>query len=156
MYAVINVWKNIHEFSTGFYTSVEKVWMNSVIYCIVTKCCELLWSWPPLYHKSSQMSSTPRQSIFWHKYKVFHRQWVIISENTVHHYSYTNGQWICLWKTITKLWKTCGKSITNLWKTVYNQCENVWVSVYKALDRCCEVCYSELTDIGVFVLLWWG
>ena len=25
LYTIINVWKNIKEFSTGFYTSVEKV-----------------------------------------------------------------------------------------------------------------------------------
>lgn len=148
----INVQKNIDEFSTGFVNSVEKVWMICIIYCIVGKCVQLLWSWPPVYHKSSQMSIPPGQWILWHSIKVFHRQWVIFCENTVPVSVYTNRQWICLWKTIRKLWKTCGKSITNLWKTVYKT-----VSVCVGL----KVFYWQtsrlyhLTDLWGYVIVNW-
>jgi len=135
------------------YTWVFHSFHSFVYICgIHSKCVELLWSWPPVYHKSSQMSIHPGHQDFWHSIKVFHRQWVIFCENTVPVSVYTNRQWICLWKTIRKLWKTCGKSITNLWKTVYKT-----VSVCVGL----KVFYWQtsrlyhLTDLWGYVIVNW-
>ena len=124
-----------------YYLVLWIVFMNGLL--CVYKWCILLWSWPTLYHKPSEMSRPPRHSYNWH---IAPWQYSFPQALSDKQWKHSEHQWSqCQWVYLPcgKVLQTCGKLSDNLWKNsfpqVNNDCEYVWMTVNNSWQMCSPV-----------------